>query len=148
MSLQGILSNLDISASGLSAERQRIEVLANNVANANSTVTENGGPYRRQQIFFAPATNSSLRGPASGAEALQGVRVAGIRPDPSPLRVMHDPDHPDADADGNVYLPNVSLPREMVDLMTASRAYEANLKSMQMFRSMAEQALSLLRGGN
>jgi len=146
MQLGRILSATDISASGLAAERQRMEVVANNIANAYTTRTPGGGPYRRQQVVFATALQSALSGSASGAGSLGGVRVVGIQPDLSEFHIVRNPGHPDADGDGNVTMPNVKLPNEMVDLMTASRAYEANLKALRTYRKMAEQALSLLRG--
>ncbi len=136
----------DISASGLAAERQRMEVVANNIANAHTTRTPGGGPYRRQQVVFAAALQSALGGAASGVGEVGGVRVVGIQPDLSALPRVYSPGHPDADEDGFVTMPNVKLPNEMVDLMTASRAYEANLKALRTFKKMAEQALSLLRG--
>jgi flagellar basal-body rod protein FlgC len=139
---------MDISASGMRAERIRMEVLANNVANAHSTQGVDGAPFQRQMVLFKPVHHSSHLGTPQSANSLQGVEVSAIVDDPAPPRIIHDPNHPDADEDGNVYLPNISLPREMVDLMTAQRAYEANLKSLQTFRNMAEQALTLLRGAN
>jgi flagellar basal-body rod protein FlgC len=143
MAFGNILSATDIAASGLAAERMRMEVVANNIANAHTTRSVDGGPYRRQTVVF-----SSLLDQTSGGTQPQmgGVRVVGVNQDSSPLPRVYEPGHPDADEEGFVTMPNVSLPHEMVDLMTASRAYEANLKSMQAFRSMAEQALSLLRG--
>jgi flagellar basal-body rod protein FlgC len=144
MQLGSILSVTDISASGLAAERQRMEVVANNIANAHTTRTAEGGPYRRQQIIFATALQSALA--SSSAGSLGGVQVVGIQPDMSELPRVYNPGHPEADKDGFVTMPNVKLPNEMVDLMTASRAYEANLKALRTFRKMAEQALSLLRG--
>jgi len=140
-----MLSTTDISASGLAAERLRMEIAANNIANAHTTSTPEGGPYRRQQVKFSSAMNDSL-GRNAGAiqESLGGVRVDGVTRDSSELPVVFNPGHPDADADGFVKMPNVKLPMEMVDLMTASRAYDANLKSLSMFRQMAEQALSLM----
>lgn len=146
MQFGNILSATDISATGLAAERQRMEVVANNIANAHTTRTAEGGPYRRQQIVFAAALQSALYGPASGAGELGGVQVVGIQPDLSELPRVYSPGHPDADGEGFVTMPNVKLPNEMVDLMTASRAYEANLKALRTYRKMAEQALSLLRG--
>jgi flagellar basal-body rod protein FlgC len=146
MQLGSILSATDVSASGLAAERQRMEVVANNIANAHTTRTAEGGPYRRQQIVFATAFQSVLSGIVPDAGSLAGVRVVGIQPDLSTLPRVHNPGHPDADEDGFVTMPNVKLPNEMVDLMTASRAYEANLKALRTYRKMAEQALSLLRG--
>jgi len=143
MHLGSLLSATDISASGLAAERQRMEVVANNIANAHSTRTAEGGPYRRQQVVFATELDKS--GAQLSTGGLAGVRVTNIIDDPTALPQIYDPGHPDADANGNVLMPNVQLPNEMVDLMTASRAYEANLRALRLFRQMAEQSLALLR---
>lgn len=143
MGLGSLLAATDISASGLAAERQRMEVVANNIANAHSTRTSAGGPYRRQQVVFAAELDESGRQLRTGG--LSGVRVTGVIDDPSTLPQIFDPGHPDADANGHVLMPNVQLPNEMVDLMTASRAYEANLRALRLFRQMAEQSLALLR---
>ena len=124
-----------------------MEIAANNIANVNTTSTPEGGPYRRQQVLFASAMAESMRSdPHSISESLGGVRVSGVSRDTSELPKLFSPGHPDADADGFVTMPNVKLPMEMVDLMTASRAYDANLKSLTVFRQMAEQALSLMSG--
>jgi flagellar basal-body rod protein FlgC len=133
-----------ISATGMSAEQFRMEVIANNLANANTTRSANGGPFRRQDVVFAEVLGGATR--AGGTPDLRGVRVAGVVEDPSPLNRMYQPGHPDADAEGFVLMPNVQLPVEMVNLITASRAYEANVKAAQTFRTMNEQALGLLRG--
>lgn len=138
-------SAADISASGLAAERLRMEVASNNIANARSTRSLDGGPYRRQQVIFAAEVE---RRSASGHRtdvSLGGVRVVEIAADQSPLLQVHNPGHPDADENGMVTMPNVQLPHEMVDLVTASRAYEANLKALQTYRQMNEQSLSLLQ---
>jgi flagellar basal-body rod protein FlgC len=132
----------DISASGLAAERLRLEVVANNIANAFSTRSANGGPYRRQDVLFSAVLNQRLSG---GRSALGGVQVAGIVDDASQLHRVHNPGHPDADKEGYVTMPNVDLPVEMVNMITASRAYEANLRAMQFFRQMTEQSYTLLR---
>lgn len=144
MNVQNLLSSMDISASGLSAERQRMDVIANNIANANTTRTEAGGPYRRQHLVFASVLDAQ-KGHSNGS--LGGVRVVAMEQDPSELPRVFHPGHPDADENGFVTMPNVKIPNEMVDLMTASRAYEANLKALKTLRTMAEQTLSLLRGG-
>jgi len=143
MAFDDLLVSGNISASGMSAERLRMEVIANNVANATATRGPNGGPYRRQDVVF----ESVLRDAAydSPTAMLGGVHVAGIEDDQSELPRVHDPGHPDADADGYVSMPNVFLPIEMVNLMTASRAYEANLKVLQTLRQQMEQTLTLLR---
>ncbi len=146
MSLERILSGMQISASGLAGERLRMEVVAHNIANAHSTSTAGGGPYRRQRVSFQSAMDQFSPSGHPGSPQLGGVQVVGITTDDSPLPLVFDPGHPDARDDGYVVMPNVTLPHEMVDLVTASRAYEANLKSMESFRQMAEQALSLLRG--
>jgi flagellar basal-body rod protein FlgC len=146
MSMKHILSGMDISASGLSGERLRMEVAANNIANLHSTSTPEGGPYQRQQVTFASVMDqaSGIRG--NNLRRLGGVKVVAIEPDQTPGPTIYDPGHPDADPTGHVQMPNVNMSHEMVDLVTSSRAYEANLKAMETFRQMAEQALSLLRG--
>jgi flagellar basal-body rod protein FlgC len=132
-----------ISGSGLSAERFRMEVIANNIANANSTRTANGGPFRRQDVIFAEVLG---RAGSGGLPALGGVEAVELVEDPSEFVLAHMPGHPDADANGMVRMPNVNLPVEMVNLLTASRAYEANLRAAQTFRTMNEQALIMIRG--
>ena len=133
-----------ISGSGMSAERFRMEVIANNIANANSTRSANGGPFRRQDVVFAEALGAAV-GPA-GTPLLAGVQAVELVEDQTELPRVYMPGHPDADAEGFVRMPNVQLPIEMVNLLTASRAYEANLRAAQTFRQMNEQALALLRG--
>lgn len=145
MNLGSILATADISASGLAAERQRMEIVANNIANANTTRTAQGGPFRRQQLVFESALESEV-GRIGSDGRLAGVRVAGVEEDMSELPRVYNPGHPDADKDGWVTMPNVKLANEMVDLLTASRAYEANLKALRSFKQMAEQTLALLRG--
>jgi len=145
MSQGGLFSATQIASSGLAAERLRMEVAANNIANANSTRTADGTPYRRQQVVFSAAMQQALGGKGH-AGGLTGVTIDGVHDDTSDMPRLHSPDHPHADEDGYVTLPNVKLPHEMVDMMTAARAYEANLKSLQVFRNMTEQSLSLLKG--
>jgi flagellar basal-body rod protein FlgC len=146
MIFNGSYSAADISASGLSAERQRMEIVANNIANAHSTRTPQGGPFRRQNVVFSAAYDEAAAGSRRSAQDLRGVRVVSVEADQSQLPRVYQPGHPDADADGYVTMPNVKLPNEMVDLITASRAYEANLRALSTFKSMVEQALTLLRG--
>jgi flagellar basal-body rod protein FlgC len=129
-----------ISASGMAAERLRMEVIANNIANAQSTRTPAGGPFRRQDVVF-----ETVLADQGKTGSLGGVRTVEVVDDPSELPRVYNPGHPDADADGFVNMPNVHLPVEMVNLMTASRAYEANLRAAQAFRQMSEQALALMR---
>ena len=139
--LNNLFAAADISASGMSAERMRMETVANNIANANSTRSVDGGPYRRKQLVFA----SLMEGAGADSTGLQGVRVIGQQSDPSPFPEIYLPGHPDADKKGIVRMPNVKLPNEMIDLITASRSYEANLKALTTFKEMIEQTLTLLR---
>lgn len=154
MAFEDALGSLNISSAGASSERLRMEVVANNIANAFSTRTPRGGPFRRQDVIFAALYDERLRGSAGaggrygrvpGADMLGGVRVEGIVDDPSELPLVYNPGHPDADTNGFVLFPNVQVPIEMVNLITANRAYEANIKVSQAFRQQAEQALLLVR---
>jgi len=141
MNLNQIFAAADISASGLQAERLHMEVVANNIANQQTTRTANGEPYRRQQVLFSSVAENGDR-PGS----LSGVRVEAVTSDQTPFRSVHDPGHPHANEQGQVQLPNVDLPHEMVDLLVASRAYESNLKSLETFKQITKQTLSLLGG--
>lgn len=146
MSIQKMLSGMNISASGLAGERTRMDVVANNIANAHSTSTADGGPYQRQQVSFAAVMDSYQAANGMQLNSLRGVKVSGIKADNQPPRMVYQPGHPDANAEGFVAYPDIAIASEMVDLMTASRAYEANLKSLETFRELAEQALALMRG--
>jgi flagellar basal-body rod protein FlgC len=143
--MSGHFSAIDISASGLAAERLRMEITANNIANAGTTKTETGEPYRRQAVVFSTAMQQQAAGSAQGQ--FQGVEVVGIEGDMSEFPLVYNPGHPHANEDGFVQLSNVKIPEEMVDLITASRSYEANARAISLFREMVEQTLSLLQGG-
>ena len=148
MSFDGMLGTFNVISSGLTAERMRMEVIANNVANASATRTAEGGPYRRKEVVFATVLRDREELNASqppGSEELGGVRVLGIVEDLTELPRVYNPGHPDADAEGFVTMPNVNIPIEMVNLITASRSYEAGIRAIQAFQEMAEQALSLAR---
>jgi len=135
-----LFSGMRASASGLQAERTRIDVIATNIANAQTTKTPDGGPYRRKLVSFEPI----LQRAESGALESMGVRVTGVTEDlQTPFESVFDPGHPDANADGFVSMPNVNTTREMADLITAVRAYEANLSAQESFVQMAERALRL-----
>lgn len=128
------------AATGLAAERARVDVIARNIANAETTSTPEGGPYRRQVLRFAPI----LERTANGKLQTQGVQVVGVEQDNNtPFERILDPDHPDADNDGYVSLPNINTAREMADLITAMRAYEANASVQDSFVQMAERALRM-----
>jgi flagellar basal-body rod protein FlgC len=135
-----LFSGMRASATGLSAERVRIDIIAKNLANAGTTRTPSGGPYRRQVVHFEPL----LRRAQDGRLESIGVRAARVTDDTStPMEQVFNPSHPDADAKGFVTMPNVNATREMADLITAMRAYEANLSAQEAFVRMAEQALRL-----
>ena len=146
-----LFGSLDISASALSAERLSMDVTAENLANAQSTRTANGGPYRRKEVVlestgdggFAGALASARGGSGSGPDG--GVRVSGIVEDQTPNRLVYDPGHPDANAQGYVSMPNVNPVTEMVDLISASRSYEANVTAMQTSKQMFTKTLDILR---
>ena len=145
-----LFGGLDISASALSAERLRMDVTAENLANAQSTRTANGGPYRRKEVVLESTGDGGFAGAlasarASGGGPEGGVRVSGIVVDQTPNRLVYDPSHPDANAQGYVSMPNVNPVTEMVDLITASRSYEANVTAMQTSKQMFTKTLDLLR---
>jgi flagellar basal-body rod protein FlgC len=139
---------IDTAATGLSAERLRMDVTAENLANAQTTRGADGKAYRRKVVVLeevAPSTfGSTLHGVMRGADT-KGVKVAQIAQDGTPNRLVYDPGHPDADARGYVSMPNVQPVTEMVDLITASRGYEANVTVMQTSKQMFSKTLEILR---
>ena len=134
-----ILPGADSAASALQAEKVRMEVISQNIANANTTSTDKGGPYQRQVVRFETIMANQFDPQSAKAE----VRVAGIETDNRPFKVMHQPGHPDADADGMVKYPNVNVHEEMADLIASSRAMEANLSIIRTARQMAMQTLAI-----
>ena len=141
---EGIFSSFDISASGMTAERLRMNVIAHNIANVETTRTKDGGPYRRRHVVFeevlADARNrlDGLIGDVGG-----GVRVVGYGQDPGPGAKRYMPGHPDADEDGMVEMPNVKIIDEMMDMITASRGYEANVMAIGAAKQMILKALEI-----
>ena len=133
---------MNASASALSAERTRIEVAISNMANSESTRSANGEPYRRRDVVLQSAPPAGFDG-ALGRATATGVRVAAIVTDQSDFRRRYEPSHPDADADGFVALPNVDQPQEMVDMLSAARAYQANLTAIGLIRDLVAKALEL-----
>lgn len=141
-------TSMDVSSSGMAAERTRMNLISSNIANANSTRTQEGGPYRRKDPVFSavPATGSfNSVMDRDRAAGLKKVEVTQIREDQSSPRMQYDPTHPDADGQGYVALPNVNVIEEMVDMISATRAYEANVTAAQAAKSMAMKTLELLR---
>jgi flagellar basal-body rod protein FlgC len=144
----GYFSALDVSASGLTAQRLRMDTISQNIANANTTRTEKGTPYRRKVVVFeekSPGTPFSqyLSESSKGRIAGNGVRVARIDEDPSDFRKVYDPGHPDADNEGYVRMPNVDILTEMVNMISATRSYEANVTAINTTKSMAVKALEI-----
>jgi flagellar basal-body rod protein FlgC len=133
---------MSASASALRAERTRIEVAVSNMANAESTRGANGQPYRRRDVVLASEPVDSFDSILGQAGAV-GVKVSAIVEDPSPFKRRYDPAHPDADAGGFVAVPNVDVPEQMVDMMSASRAYQANLSAIGLIRDMIHRAMEL-----
>jgi flagellar basal-body rod protein FlgC len=139
-----LFSVLNVSASGMSAQRQRAEVIVENIANADTTRTPDGGPYRRKDVIFESADVGRSFSSVLNGE-LSGVRVAEIQTDDSePLR-RYNPGHPDADKDGYVAMPRVNPAEDMVDLMGASRGYQANVAAVSAVKDMIHRSIDLLR---
>ncbi|MCK6552576.1 flagellar basal body rod protein FlgC [Myxococcota bacterium] len=140
-------TSMEISASGLAAERLRMNVASANLANASTTETAEGGPYKRREVVLATQelARSATGAGSEAAKVAQGVDVADVVEDARPPRLEYDPGHPNANADGYVAYPNVNPIEEMVDMITASRAYEAGLSAMSTASQMAERALGIGR---
>lgn len=144
----GFMSSLDISSSALTAQRMRMDVISENLANINTTRDANGEPYRRRYVtmeakdsftgYLTDAMSSNTATTSTG-----GVRVATIQEDNSPFTLDYNPEHPDADENGYVQMPNVDLLKEMVDMMSATRTYEANITAINATKNMAMQALNI-----
>ena len=128
-----------IGHSGLRAQRIRLDVIANNIANVNTTRTPQGGPFRRQMAIFA----ANPLEPAPVIDG-RGVEVPEILPDMTPFKTVYDPGHPDADENGYVLLPNVNIAAEMVDLVSATRSYEANVASINATKRILTKALEII----
>jgi len=138
--MSSIIPAGDISASALSAERQRLNIIAQNIANVNTTKGPDGKPYRRREVVFEEMVNAAT--PSQGA----GVKVAEITQSKREPIKVYMPDHPQADKDGMVSFPNINIVEEMADMMTASRSYEANLQSLRVGRQMFTDSLDMGMG--
>lgn len=141
-----IFKSINISASGLTAERLRMDIISKNIANANTTRTSSGTPYRRQvPVFREVQSKTSFTAHLSNAmnTSGNGVEVIAIKEDTSPFKKTFDPGHPDADKDGYVQLPNIDTVTEMVNMISASRAYEANITALNATKAMALKALEI-----
>lgn len=143
-----LLSAIEISSTGLTAQRQRMEVISSNLANANTTRTEEGGAFRRKDLVFQA---TSVEHPFSAAlstafdEAATGVQVIGIYEDNTPFIRRYDPGHPDADGDGYVQMPNINSVEEMVNLISATRSFEANAQAISAIKEIAQKSVEIGR---
>jgi flagellar basal-body rod protein FlgC len=135
---------MNASASGLDVQRTRIEVAVSNLANAESTRGPNGEPYRRRDVVLQSVGADAFESALGHAGAV-GVQVSEIVVDQSPFRTVYEPSHPDADADGFIKAPNVSVPEEMVQVLGAARAYQANITAIGLIRDTVQKALEIAR---
>jgi flagellar basal-body rod protein FlgC len=145
-----IFSMLEISGSALAAERERAEVVAANMANAETTHTPSGGPYRRKEVVFASAGDMPFRMMLAGfhpglSNMIPAVRLERVLDDPTPALKRYEPGHPDADKEGYVAYPAINPVQEMVDLMGAVRSYQLNASAVTASKQMIQQALELLK---
>ena len=160
-----VFNSFEIRATGLTADRMRMDVAANNIANAETTRTPEGGPYRRQMVVFEPRggeqapfqlpaairqlmgddTNADTAQAGGQSGAGQGVHVVAVVADPSPGHMVYEPGHPDANAQGYVAMPNVNTVEEMANMISAQRSYEANVTAMNAAKAMAQKSLEIGR---
>lgn len=145
------LSSLDISGSALTAQRFRMDIISQNIANSSTTRTAEGGPYKRKLVVFEERASSGmsfgsvLSNSMKSYSKLSGVRVKEVIEDETPSTPVYNPNHPDADENGYVMMPNVNTTEEMLDLMAASSAYDANITALNAIKSMAMSALNIGR---
>jgi flagellar basal-body rod protein FlgC len=140
-----LLGAIQASATGLDAQRARLEVAASNLANADSTQGPNNEPYRRREVVLESTGPDSFGASLTRASNASGVQVAGVIEDQTAFRRRYDPSHPDADADGFVAEPNIEVPEEMVNMVGAARAYQANLSAISLIRDTISKALELAK---
>ncbi len=138
-----LLSGVQSTATALEAERIRMEVISQNIANANTSRGPDGKPYQRQEVVFEALLNRQLTGVSALDAGSKGVMVSRITKDSAPPRLVYNPGHPDANPQGMVAMPNINVHEEMVDMIAASRSFEANLAVVKNARSMALQTLSI-----
>jgi len=146
----GLFLGIDASASGLTAERLRMDVISNNIANSNTTRTDRGGAYRRRYVVFEPREREPktfeqtlMKAVGLSRQTGEGVRAVQIAEDDTPGPLVYEPGHPDANADGYVERPNVNIVSEMIDMITAQRAYEAGSTAINAAKAMASKALEI-----
>lgn len=144
------LNAMNINASGMTAQRLRLDIAAENISNINTTRTAGGGPYKRKMVVFEPMGEKSFRQTLnekiiSGKDKQRGVVVSQILEDDTPFKSVYNPEHPDANEQGYVMLPNVDLLKETIDGMAATRAYDANITAFNAIKTMASKALDIGR---
>lgn len=146
-----MFDSFNISASGMTAQRFRMDLIADNIANVDTTRTEEGGPYRRKMPVFRERGSSPFKNMLKNHTSINpgggnGVEVSAVVKDNTPFKMIYNPAHPDSNQDGYLAMPNVDITTEMVDMIDASRAYEANVTALNSFKSMAMKALEIGRG--
>lgn len=137
-----LITALDVNASGLTAQRRRVEVSSSNLANSQTTRTEEGGPYRRKDVVFQTTSFDQSLGTAMST-GVQGVEASQTLDDPRPFERRYEPGHPDADKEGYVSYPNVSVLEEMANLVEASRSYEANIAAIGIVKAMISKTFDI-----
>ena len=142
-----IFNSMQINASGLTLERLKMDTISTNIANVNTTRTEEGGPYRRKEILFQEnLVNEKNKLTGKNEDRSLGVKVIGIEEDTDNLKVVYNPEHPDADAEGYVLMPNVNMVDEMIALINTQRTYEANVTALNTSKSILKKALEISKG--
>ena len=141
-----VFSSMQINASGLTVERLKMDLISTNISNANTTRTDEGGPYRRKTLIFEENLNLERNKLTNNIEnKSQGVRAIGIEEDEN-FRIIYEPDHPDANEDGYVEMPNVNMVDEMIALINVQRSYEANVTALNVSKSILKKALEISKG--
>lgn len=143
-----LFNSINISSTGMTAERTRMDVISENIANANTTRTSSGNPYRRKVVVFSENKNKFsdvLQNTLNSQNKSSGVKITGIKEDEAPFKNIYEPGHPDANDEGYVEMPNVDVTKEMVDMISATRAYEANITALNSSKSMFMKALDIGR---
>lgn len=158
-----IFNSMRINSSGLSLERLKMDVISTNMANVNTTRTEDGGPYLKKEVLFTESmlqARNGIRNKHQGVQTTQvahirvpyqgtrsgGVKVVGVRENEEGLREVYDPDHPDSDENGYLFMPNVNMVDEMIDLISVQRTYEANVTALTTSKNILKKALEISKG--
>ncbi|WP_018250104.1 flagellar basal body rod protein FlgC [Orenia marismortui] len=139
----GLFNNFNISASGLTAQRLRMDLISSNIANANTTKAEDGKPYRRKLPVFSAKLKDEINKFNTGEDVGNGVEVSSIQESKEPYKLVYNPNHPEANESGYVEMPNINIVSEMTDMISATRAYEANVTALNSAKSMAQSALKI-----